>query len=498
VDLVTTSARRTLTGEQGRRGRAGDNPGRADRPERLRKLLAAGASAACTATGIGLAVVTMLVLAGWIAAPHLGLGLIGVLRTAAVLWLVGHHVTVQVSGAGQIGMLPLGLVALPGALLWRAGRAVVRGHQVTGLREATAVALAVAIPYAALSCALAVASRSGLAAASIPQALLASFVIAFVAAGFGAARALAPWAHLGALISARTRSVLAGTAAALAVLIAAGAMATALALAGDVQRFNDVYRLLDPGVVGAGLLLLAQFAYLPNAVIWAVAYMLGPGFAVGAGTVAAPTGSVLGPMPAFPLLAALPAGAHGGGPGWLGALMLAFPYLAGAVAGALVVRTAPTTVLESAPMRGLCCGLLTGLALGVGASFAGGPLGDGRMAVVGPSPWQVAAVASLEVGIAAAITAGLVNWWYVRKRWDAQAGPTGRPLAAHPAGRPPDQPGQRAGKPARWPPGRLASTAGDDGHVIYMDRWAEDDRGGDVDGSQPRRRPGGPSAIPRQ
>jgi Family of unknown function (DUF6350) len=494
---VTSSALRAPTGEQGRRdgARAGDDRGGGDRSERLRKLLAAGASAACTAAGIGLAVVIMLVLAGWIAAPHFGLGLIGVLRTAAVLWLVGHHVTVQVAGAGQIGMLPLGLVALPGTLLWRAGRAVVRDHQVKGLREAVAVALAVAIPYAGLSGALAVASRSGLAAASIPQALIASFVIAFVAAGFGAARALAPWAQLGALISARARSVLAGAAAALAVLIAAGAMATALALAGDVQRFNDVYRLLDPGVVGAGLLLLAQFGYLPNAVIWAVAYMLGPGFAVGAGTVAAPTGSVLGPMPAFPLLAALPAGAHGSGPGWLGAAMLAFPYLAGAVGGVLVVRTAPTTVLESAPIRGFCCGLLTGLALGIGAAFAGGPLGDGRMAAVGPSPWQVAAVASLEVGIAAAITAGLVNWWYVRTRWDAHAGP----VAAQPGpgGRPLDQPRQRPDDAMPWPAGPLASTGGDDGHVIYMDRWAGDEGDGTGgDGAPARRKPGGPSALP--
>jgi hypothetical protein len=494
VDIVTTSALRTPPGEQRPGARSGNDRGSGDRPERLRRLLAAGASAACTAAGIGLAVVTMLVLAGWIAAPHFGLGLIGVLRTAAVLWLVGHHVTVQVAGAGQIGMLPLGLVALPGTLLWRAGRAVVRGHQVTSLREAVAAALAVAIPYGALSCALAVASRSGLAAASVPQALLTSFVIAFVAAGFGAARALAPWAQLGALISARARSVLAGTAAALAILIAAGAMATALALAGNVQRFDDVYRLLDPGVVGAGLLLLAQLGYLPNAVIWAVAYMLGPGFAVGAGTVAAPTGSVLGPMPALPLLAALPAGAHGSGPGWLGPVMLAFPYLAGAVGGGLVVRTAPTTVLESAPMRGFCCGLLTGLALGVGASFAGGPLGDGRMAAVGPSPWQVAAVASLEVGIAAAVTAGLVNWWYVRTRWDAQAGQAG--ARAGLGGRGADQPGQRAADVSPWPAGPLAGTGDDQGHVIFMDRWAGDEGDDGGGGTQARRKPGGPSAIP--
>ena len=139
VDHVTTSALRPPAGGQARDDRAGGGQGSdrggTDRPERLRRLLASGASAACAAAGLGLVVVTMLVLAGWIAAPHFGLGLLGVLRTAAVLWLVGHHVTVQVSGAGKIGMLPLGLVALPGILLWRAGRAMVRGHRVTGLRR---------------------------------------------------------------------------------------------------------------------------------------------------------------------------------------------------------------------------------------------------------------------------------------------------------------------------------------------------------------------------
>ena len=57
---------------------------------------------------------------------------------------------------------------------------------------------------------------------------------------------------------------------------------------------------------GAALLLLAQLAYASNAIIWAVAYTLGPGFAFGAGTVVAPTGSALGAVPVFPMLAAMP------------------------------------------------------------------------------------------------------------------------------------------------------------------------------------------------
>jgi hypothetical protein len=474
---VTTSALGTPVASRGRQSSGGG------RPEGARRLLAAGTSAACLAAGAGLAVLTILVLVGWVAAPHSGLGLIGVLRTAAVLWLVGHHVTVQVSAAGQIGMLPLGLVALPGALLWRAGRAVVRTHRVTGLRDVLAAAFAVAGPYAALAGGLAVASRSHLAAASIPQALLASFIIAFVAAGLGAARALAPWAQLGALMNALARSVLVGTVGCLSVLTAAGAMATALALAGDVHRFGAVYRVLDPGVVGAGLLLLAQVAYLPNAIVWAIAYMLGPGFAVGAGTVAAPSGSVLGAMPAFPLLAALPAGSHGSGPGWLAVLMLAFPYLAGAAGGVLAVRIAPTPVLDWAPIRGFCCGLLTGIVLGIGAAFAGGPLGNGRLAAVGPSPWQVAAVASVEVGIAAAVTAGAVNWWTVRRRSASE--PTAPPTRR---AQPPATPAERPGAGGPWSAYR---TDDDHGHVIYLDRW-----GSDPDGAPPRGRSGGPSALP--
>ena len=462
---MTASAQRG----PGTKDRSRPDPGDA-RPDAARRLLAAGVSSACTAAGLGLAVLTVLVTAGWIAAPHLGLGLVGVVRTAAVLWLVGHHVAVQVRGAGTIGMLPLGLVALPGALLWRAGRSVVRGYLVTELKHVVMAALAVAVPYAALAGALAIGSRSALAAASLPQALVASFLIAVVAAGFGAARALGPSARLGALVSARTRCVLAGTAGSLAVLGAVGAMATALALAGQLHKFSAVYQLLDPGAVGTSLLLLAQLAYLPNAVIWAIAYMLGPGFAVGAGTVAAPSGSVLGPIPAFPLLAALPAGSHGSGPGWLAAVMLAVPYLAGIVAGVLTVRLAPAGALESAPLRGFCCGVLTGGVLGVGAAFAGGPLGDGRMTAVGPSPWQVATVASLEVGIAAAVAAAALNWWYLR---GTSADAATVPVNA-------DRPGTS-----------VTPDQSVDGHVIYLDRWAREGAG-----APSAKRPRGPSALP--
>src|SRR6202008_1112678 len=129
-------------------------------------LAVTGAIAACAAAGIGLAVLTLLMLVGWIAAPHAGLGLTGVLRTAALLWLIGHHVGFTLPGVGRIGMLPLGLVLLPGSLLWRAGRWVVRTGEVTKPAELGFSVLALAAPYAAVCGALALASSSPLASPS--------------------------------------------------------------------------------------------------------------------------------------------------------------------------------------------------------------------------------------------------------------------------------------------------------------------------------------------
>ena len=178
--------------------RTGSGPG--SRP--ARPLVVTGGIAACAAAASGLAVLTTLTAIGWITAPHVGIGagLGGVLRTAALLWLVAHHVGVTVHGAGRIGMLPLGLVLLPGALLAMAGRWVVHAGAVTRLRHVGYAAIALALPYTLLAGALAVASRTAQAAPSLWQAVIASFLLAVVAGGLGAARGLAPWSRLTRLL----------------------------------------------------------------------------------------------------------------------------------------------------------------------------------------------------------------------------------------------------------------------------------------------------------
>ena len=456
-----------------------------------RPMLIAGGAAALAAAGGGLAVLITLTAVGWITAPHVGIGggLAGVLRSAGLLWLIAHHVQVTVRGVGPIGLLPLGLVLVPGALIERAGRWMTTTGHVTRLRHVSYAAAAIACPYALFTVAVAVACRTPAAAPSLPQAAVDGFLLALLAGGFGAARGLAPWRKLTALVPPRPRSVIMGMLAALAVLTAFGAVLAAASLATHLSAYKAAVGSLSPGIGGAALLLLAGLSYLPNSVFWAIAYMLGPGFAFGVGTAVSPSGSALGAVPAFPMLAALPVGPKAAFPPWLGFFVLVMPYLAGALAGLMTVRIAPTPVLEAAPLWGLLTGSLAGVVIGVGAKFSGGPLGSGRLAAVGPAGAEVGLVAILEVGVTAALVAGAANWLILRhhiRRLAAASAAAEPELAEHLAAGPGGATAPTAASPGQDRRDRQVRGTGplpvlvvdetDDagGHRRYYDPWAAD------------------------
>lgn len=435
-----------------------------------RPLLAAGGMAALAAAAGGLAVLITLTAVGWITAPHVGIGggLSGVLRSAGVLWLVAHHVEITVRGVGRIGLLPLGLVLLPGALIERAGRWMTHSGHVTRLRDVGYAAMAIAFPYALFAGAVALASRTQQASPSLWQAVSAGFGIALVAGGLGAAHGLAPWRKLAGLVPPRPRSVILGTVTALAVLTAFGALLGGASLAMHLHAYRDALASLSPGPGGSALLLLAGLSYLPNSIIWAIAYMLGPGFSFGVGTAVSPSGSALGAIPAFPMLAGLPVGARAAFPPWLGFFVLALPYVAGALAGLMTVRIAPTPLLEAAPLWGLLSGSAAGVLIGFGAKFSGGPLGAGRLAAVGPAGAEVGLVAVLEVGVTAAVVAGAANWlllWHHIRRLGAASASASVPAAQSP---------DAALAPAGIHPHIHDETDDAGGHRIYYDPWAAD------------------------
>jgi hypothetical protein len=427
-------------------------------------MLIGGGTAALAAAGAGLAVLVTVCLFAWITAPHVGFGggLPSVLRDAGLLWLVAHHVEINVHGVGMVGLLPLGLVLLPCVLLERAGRWMTHQGHVTRLRHVGLAALAIAFPYALFTAAVAVGSRTATASPDLIQAIGWGFLLALVAGGFGAAHGLAPWRKLAGLLPPRPRSVALGMLAALGLMTALGALLDAVSLGLHLHAYQAAVNSLSPGVFGSALLLLAEIAYLPNAVIWSVAYTLGPGFLFGVGTAVSPSGVALGAVPAFPMLAGMPVGPGAAYPGWLGFFILATPYLAGALAGLMTIRIAPTPFLEGAPLWGLLTGSLAGIVTGVLAHVSGGPLGTGRLTSVGPGGAQVGVVAVLEVGVTAAVVAGAANWLVLRRHMKrlGLTGDSARISGPIPAA-------------ADGPSAVVDETDDAGGHRIYVDPWAE-------------------------
>jgi hypothetical protein len=165
-----------------------------------------------------------------------------------------------------------------------------------------------------------------------------------------------------------------------------------------------LYESVHTGVLGGVALTLGQLAILPNLVVWGVSWLVGPGFAIGTASAVSPLGTHLGPLPAVPVLGALPTGDLG-----FGFLGLLVPVLAGFLAAVVIRSRMPSVDTRGAFGQvglGIGIGISAGVLLGLLAWFSGGAAGPGRLADIGPNPWLVGAFAALEIGLAA--VAGLL------------------------------------------------------------------------------------------
>ncbi|SDY74649.1 hypothetical protein SAMN05444365_103332 [Micromonospora pattaloongensis] len=399
------------------RGRAGGEPPRHPRStgaavtrRRGRAPLAVAAVvAACWAALVTYLPVTLVL---WLTqiAGQTG-GLTGAARIGLAGWLLGHGVPLDTS-AGPLGLPPLALGALAA---WRVARAGVHVTRAIGAREsgsagaAFTVAGAVGLGYGLLGAVVALVAGTATTTVAPLRAGLTLAVFGAVAAFVGAVRTTgALWSLAGRTAAPLRHGVRTGVVGALLVL-GAGAGAAGLAVAtggGDASDMIGAYR---TGVAGQAGITAISVGYAPNAAIWAASYLLGPGFAVGAGTVVRTTDVTLGPLPAVPLLAGLPNGPTGG----VGAVLLAVPVVAGIGAGLLLGRRwRRAAQRDGTPVEwggllssAVIAGPVAGGVLGLAAMASGGPLGGGRMAEIGPVPWQVAAAAAVLVTVGALVGA---------------------------------------------------------------------------------------------
>ena len=361
-----------------------------------RSPLALGAGAGVWAVAAGLLVVALPLLLFWAVDSRSGTGWGEVLRGAGRLWLLAHGASLDLPG-GRFALTPLGLMLVPLVLVARFAASAARDASPTGLRPAAGLALAVALPYSVLALLVAILCTGPDVHVSPVQSLVGALLVAGSGAWVGVLRPARMWRAAWFALSDRTRRQVEPAAAATALLLGAGALLVGGSLVAHFPKAVDLAGASDPGAAGGAALLLAGLALVPNAVVYGVAWLTGPGFAVGLDTAVGPFGHELGPVPALPLLAALPGA---GVPDWVAVLVLAIPLLAGAVAGRSVARALSAidetswkrTAAEAAAVGPVC-----GLALGLLAWMSGGAVGGERLVQIGPSAWAVLLAASATV-----------------------------------------------------------------------------------------------------
>jgi hypothetical protein len=340
-------------------------------------------------------------------------GLGGAAHAGLAGWLLGHGVPVGTS-IGALGLAPLLLTTL---IVWRLNRAGLHVTRAMGGRHSGKIGDALLVGFAIGLCYSLLGSLAGLAVdaphteVSSGHAAINFFLLGAAGSLFGALRGTDALSVLARRAPQVLRhGVRTGMVAAL-LLLAAGAAVAGLSIAVGGGPAADMISEFHTGVAGQAGITLVSLAYGANGVVWAAAYLLGPGFALGTGSVVRLTEVTAGPLPALPLLSGLPNGPMGAA----GIALLAIPVVVGLTAGWLMVlrvlsdrKDQPKPAELPWPLvlgGGLLAGPVAGLLLGLMSLFSGGSLGDGRMATVGPDPWQVGLVATVVVAVSATIGA---------------------------------------------------------------------------------------------
>lgn len=393
LDTAPSRARRTATSKN-------------TRPTRDLGCVPTASLAALWAMSVGVLAVVAFVLVGWLVDGRTGAGAAAAAQIGLQAFLLAHGGGL-VTEWGVIGLVPLGLTALPAWLLIRAGAAVARRRGLKTLPELAEAVAAVTIVYAVLAVLLTTLASSD-AASSVPlRAGAGAAVLAAVASTIGILRVSGLGRLPIAVLPGPRRAVAAAVRAGGLALIAGGAVAVAVALSVDTGRYAELSRAVAPTWTGGAGLALLGLLLMPNAVVFAASVGVGPGFSVGRGTVVGAFDVHLDTVPALPLLAALPSG------GQPPVATMLIPIVAGIAIGAILTRRLDADDDHgpfSTAAWAAACGVLCGALLGVAAYAAGGPLGSGQLATIGPSGWMVAAYAAVELAVVAALTAGTLRW----------------------------------------------------------------------------------------
>jgi len=393
-------------------------------------ITAALETALAVAVGLGILLVPLTLL--WAVENNSTVDWSAAYRTAADVWLAAHGVHISVPaqtiagvavGDFSISMIPLGLTALLVGLAYRVGQ-----------RLATSVSLwpgwlAIAFVYGGFSLLISTTAKSPLA---LPDPVAGPFLPAIVftsvamlssvfakPADLGVAHPqLAPeralirgwlakrwdglgwWAHV-----VMPPALRAGTAI-IVILIGVSAVTISLDLAFNWIEVIRLYEGMQLTLLGGILLTVGQILFLPNFVLFGADWFTGAGFSIGTGSLVSPLGSQLGPLPALPVFAAIPAGQLG-----FGMAAIAVPVVA-AIFATLRIRSHAAEMrfefaspITAALSLGLPVGLVAAIEMLLLNALTRGAIGPGRFVEVGGNPLTTAAAVFAEVALVSTIAA---------------------------------------------------------------------------------------------
>lgn len=339
-------------------------------------------------------------------------------RTAARTWLVSVGSGLD-TGSVSWGLVPIGASLICIGLVARTAAWIVADR----LDDQLAFAAVAAGTYGVLAATVSAATNSGGVSTSVVRAAFGAFIVGGVGAGLGAAARHGAserwWFTKSADVRIAVRAAVPGV---FAVLAASGVVVVAL-LVLHIGRAGDLWALLDPGTGGGVALAVASLLSVPTLMLWTASALIGPGFVLGTDTSVDLTGSHLGTVPGFPVLAALPS--PGAFPGWVFLLGLV-PLLAGMFCG-WRVEPGEREGLMARLGLGAAAGAVAGLVLGLLIAVSGGSIGPGRMADAGPPAFTPLLVAVPVMALGGALGAALTHYRGGRASRPSDTSAPGRP-----------------------------------------------------------------------
>jgi hypothetical protein len=383
---------------------------------RPRPLALGAAVAGAVSAGSVLLGCMALALAGWFASDAGGHGTTrDALRVATNGWLLaqGSHLHLSTGAVtAAITAMPLGLTLFCAYVAHRLGVWAASTSAVEDLGSLGLGAFVMAGVYGLIALVCALLASTPTAEMGLLGAFGGGFLVAFLGGGTGLVRGAQDVVDWRAHVPETVRAIAAGAIATVLLLVVASSVLLASSLLLHLGTAANVLSRLHADVSG-GLLYTALVAMVaPNAVLLSGAYLLGPGFAVGTGTIVSPASVVLGPVPAFPLLAALPT--TGTPPDWLAGLVAA-PVVAAVVGAVLMLRRHPVLSYEAGAGRGLGSGIAAGVLTTALVGLAGGAAGPGRMADIGAPLLDTLISATVAMGLGG-LVAGVAATVWARRR----------------------------------------------------------------------------------